>query len=110
MIVEYLTFTVSPADREAWIAADARTWTPFLARQPGFVSKSVWLNRDRPDEICAAIIWTDEASWKAIPAEQLRAVDRDMGDMVRPLRMDVFDVAAHTSSSPTDQDRAAPDR
>ncbi len=99
MIVEYLTFTVSPEDREAWLEVDAQTWTAFLSRQPGFVSKSVWLHRDRPDEICAAIVWTDEAAWKSIPEEALQAVDHAMGDMVRPLRLDVFEVASFTPPS-----------
>ena len=102
MIVEYLIFTVGSAERDAWLEADQRTWTAFLSRQPGFVSKSVWVSRDRPEEICAAIVWTDEASWKSIPQEALDAVDLEMGDLVRPPTLNVFDVTSHVTAAAAD--------
>lgn len=96
MVVERLTFSVTKADRAAWMAADAKSWSPFLARQPGFVSKQLWVQRDRPDEIQAIILWESEAQWKAIPQAELEATDALMGDMVRPLVCHTFDVVAHT--------------
>ena len=93
MVVERLTFQVAKSDHSRWIEADAASWTPFLARQPGFVSKQIWLPRDRPDVIHAVIIWESEAAWKAIPKADLDATDALMGDMVRPLQCHVFDIA-----------------
>lgn len=96
MVVERLTFSVDPADHGAWIAADKASWSPFLARQKGFVSKQLWVQRDRPGEIQAVIIWQDEAAWKAIPEAELRATDALMGNMVRPLVCHVFDIVDDT--------------
>lgn len=94
MVVERLTFGVDRSDHAAWIAADAQSWSPFLAQQKGFISKQLWVARDKPDEIQAVILWETEAEWKAIPQDQLRATDALMGAMVRPLVCHVFDVVA----------------
>ncbi|MEM6712119.1 MAG: TIGR03792 family protein [Pseudomonadota bacterium] len=98
MVVERLTFQVVKADHAAWLEADARSWTPFLAAQDGFVSKQVWAQRDRPDELQAVILWESEAQWKAIPTVELEATEALMGDMKRPLVCHTFDVLA--SSGP----------
>lgn len=103
MVVERLTFTVSPEDREAWMAADAASWSPFLARQDGFLSKQLWVQRDRPHEVQAIILWETEEQWKAIAQDQLEATDALMGDMVRPLVCHTFDVLSSVApaGSPT---------
>ncbi len=95
-VVEFLTFDVDDADHAAWIAADAEHWTAFLRAQPGFVSKQVWADRAQPDRICAVIVWDDEAAWKAIPTDQLSAVDAAMGQWRREPLERVFDVVADT--------------
>ena len=33
MVIEFLTFTVAPADQAHWLDLDADTWTRFLQRQ-----------------------------------------------------------------------------
>ena len=96
VVIEFLTFTVDPADHEGWLDADARHWTAFLSQQAGFVSKQVWIDREQADRIHAVITWTDEASWKAIPADDLARVDDDMGEWVRPLTCRTLDVARTT--------------
>ena len=95
-VVEFLTFTIDPVDQDGWLDADAGIWTPFLSAQPGFVSKQTWTDRTHPDRVHAVIVWTDEASWKAIPAEALAAVDDEMGEWRRPLVEHVFDIARST--------------
>ncbi len=99
MVVERLTFTVDPADREAWMAADAASWSPFLAKQDGFISKQLWVQRERPHEIQAVIFWETEEQWKAIPRAQLEATDKLMGDMIRPLVCHTFDVVSSDGSA-----------
>lgn len=98
-VVEFLTFTVAPDDQAGWLDADERIWTAFLAAQPGFVSKQTWTDRAHADRVHAVIVWTDEASWKSIPADALAAVDAEMGEWRRPLVEHVYDVARTTESA-----------
>ena len=48
VIVEELVLQVDERDLDAFLDADARVWTAFLSRQPGFVRKEVWLPADAP--------------------------------------------------------------
>lgn len=92
MVVEYLTFEVDPADRARWLEVEERTWSRFLERQPGFVSKQMWVERDHVHLVHAVIVWADEASWQAIPAAELAAIDESMGPWFREPTCRVFDV------------------
>lgn len=92
MVIEYLTFKIHPSERDAWMAIDEQSWSRFLERQNGFISKQLWLERERPDEVHAVITWEDEASWNAIPAEELAAVDAEMGALLREPTCRIFDV------------------
>jgi uncharacterized protein (TIGR03792 family) len=78
---------------EEWIDVDATTWTAFLSTRPGFVSKQLWLDRETPGRVHAVITWSDEASWKAVPADELAAVDTAMGRWCVPPTCQTFDVA-----------------
>ena len=100
MVVERLTFQVAKSDHDAWLAADAQSWTPFLAACDGFVSKQIWAERGRPDELQAIILWQSEAQWKAIPQAELDATEARMGAMSRPLVCRTFDVLASTGPTP----------
>jgi uncharacterized protein (TIGR03792 family) len=92
MVIEFLTFTVDPADRAVWMEVEERTWSRFLERQPGFVDKQLWSDRGNPDQVHAMIRWESEAQWKAIPADELAAVDTAMGEWFRDCTMRVYDV------------------
>ncbi len=92
MVIEFLTFTVAPADHDGWLDADERVWTGFLRTQSGFVSKQTWTDRSHPDRVHVVITWSDEAAWKAIPAATLASVDERMGTWRRPCVERVFDV------------------
>jgi uncharacterized protein (TIGR03792 family) len=94
MVVEFLTFPVPRELRDQWMAVEQQTWSRFLARQAGFVDKQLWVGRDTPDEVHAVIRWSDEASWKAIPDEELAAVDEAMGRFRRNGELRVYDVVA----------------
>ncbi len=91
MVVEFLTFEVKADELPEWLAVDQQTWSNFLARQPGFVSKQVWSEREN-GRIHTIIWWEDEASWHAIPVNELEAVERSMGSWSRGCSMTVFDV------------------
>ena len=92
MVVEMLTFVVTPHDRREWLEVEALTWSRFLEQQPGFVSKQVWVDRESSDQIHCVITWADQAAWDAVPAERIEQVDAAMGEWYRPCTMRAFDV------------------
>ncbi len=81
MVVELLTFRIDPADREAWLAADAAVWTAFLAGRPGFVAKQVWVDDDDPWQVEAVIWWRSQDDWDAVGPDEVATVDAAMGDL-----------------------------
>ncbi len=83
MIVEELTFHVDDGDLDGFLDADARIWTAFLARQPGFVRKEVWVPGEHPGTVVIIVWWANRQLWKAITDEQVEAVDREMGEWYR---------------------------
>jgi uncharacterized protein (TIGR03792 family) len=76
VVIEWLTFQVPIDWRDRYIQADAAIWTTFLAACPGFISKQVWQNPDRPDQISLVVEWETREQWKAIDPVALAAVDR----------------------------------
>jgi len=46
MVIEWLEFQVKPEAREKFIQKDQEIWTKFLAKQPGFLGKELWINPD----------------------------------------------------------------
>ncbi len=92
MVIEYLTFRINPNERDGWMAIDEQSWSRFLERQKGFIGKQLWVERDCPNEVHAVITWEDEASWNAIPQEELAAVDAAMGLWLREPTCRIFDV------------------
>jgi uncharacterized protein (TIGR03792 family) len=83
VIVEELTLQVDAPDIEAFLEADARVWTRFLAAQPGFVRKEVWVPGDRPNTVVIMVWWASREQWKAISDETVADVDREMGEWFR---------------------------
>lgn len=92
MVIEWLTFEVTEADRAAWLDVEERVWSRFLEQQPGFVRKEMWTDRVDPDRVHAVVWWTDEPTWKRITPEQVAAVDAQMGEWFRDCSIQVFDV------------------
>lgn len=92
MVIEFLTFPVTESERAQWMEVEERTWSRFLEQQPGFVRKQLWVERGRPDEICAMIVWADDESWFSIPADKLAEVDAAMGPWWRDCTLRTFDV------------------
>lgn len=85
MVVEELCIRVGPAERAAFVEADARVWTAFLRTCEGFVDKQVWLDPERPDEVRLVIWWESLAHWHAVTRDRVEAVDGEMGAMARPV-------------------------
>lgn len=96
MVVEWLTFTVAPEDQADWLDVEEHTWTRFLERQPGFVAKQVWADREHPDRLHCVITWADQASWDAVSSDDVSQVDAAMGEWFRSCSMRAFDVVRTT--------------
>lgn len=93
MIVEELTLQVAAPDIEGFLEVDARVWTAFLAAQPGFVRKEVWVPADRPNTVVILVWWASREHWKAISDETVASVDRAMGEWFREPSVREFVVA-----------------
>ena len=92
MVIEFLTFDVKPEERDEWLEVEEQTWSRFLERQAGFVSKQIWSEHGNVGQVHAMIRWTDMESWHAIPADELAAVDASMAHWFRDCTMKVYDV------------------
>lgn len=91
-VVEFLTFHVPVDQVDEWLEADARHWTRFLERQPGFLGKEMWRPADRHDVVHAVIWWATIEQWKAIPHDELAAVNEAMGEYEREATCASFEV------------------
>ena len=92
MVIEFLTFTVDPTERNEWLDHEEQHWSRFLERQPGFVSKQIWESIDDPRRVHAVICWESIEHWHAIPREALAAVEQAMGPFERTPTMTAFNV------------------
>lgn len=84
MVIEMLTFQVSPEEQDEWLQVEETVWTRFLELQDGFVRKEMWRSTDRNDLLHAVIWWASRDQWKAITADEVAAVDARMGSWFRP--------------------------
>jgi uncharacterized protein (TIGR03792 family) len=92
-IVEELTLHVENTEIERFLDADARIWTVFLAAQPGFVHKEVWIPADRPNTVVIMVWWASREQWKAISDATVAVVDEQMGEWFREPVVREYDVA-----------------
>ena len=76
MVIEFLKFKVAPNIRENYIQKDGEIWTTALAEYPGFLGKQIWINPNDPTEIIFIIHWETKEQWQAIPAEDLKAIEK----------------------------------
>lgn len=105
MVVEFLTFRVPVDERLQWLDIEEQHWSRFLARQPGFIRKEVWvpevdLNADQSPgarlRVHAVIWWESLELWRAIPQDQLDAVSEAMGPHEREAVCETFTVLRET--------------
>ena len=91
-VVEWLTFRIDPAVRDAWLDVEAAHWSEFLRRRPGMRRKEVWVERADPWLVHVVVHWDDEQQWRSIPVDELQAVDEAMGAWFVASTLRVFDV------------------
>jgi uncharacterized protein (TIGR03792 family) len=76
MVIEWLTFAVTPEHRETFIRIDYDIWTAALSQYPGFISKEVWISPDLADQVVCMIRWQTREQWKAIPQAELDRIEQ----------------------------------
>lgn len=71
MVIEWLEFQVKPEAREKFIQKDQEIWTKFLAKQPGFLGKEIWINPAIEEQLIIVVHWQTKEQWKAVPQNLL---------------------------------------
>ena len=92
MVIEFLTFEVDPAERDEWLAEEARHWSRYLESRPGFAGKEIWVDDDDPGRVHAVIRWETQQAWDDVPGADVKAVDEAMGEWFREAAMRAFRV------------------
>lgn len=91
-VIEFLTFHVPVGEREDWLAVEEQHWSRYLERQDGFVRKEMWVSAANPETVHAVIWWASLEQWKAIPADELAAVEAAMGEHERTATCDTYEL------------------
>ncbi len=76
MITELLRIRIAPEDRERYVQQEHDIWTAYIAKQPGFLRKEIWLNPEDDGEVILVIHWTTLAEQQAVPKAELEAVEQ----------------------------------
>ena len=82
VVVEHLRLQVPAEARQAWIAAEHGSWEPWLEQQPGFLDRQLLWDPAHEQGI-VLIRWVDRAHWKAIPVEEVHAVQERFEALAR---------------------------
>ncbi len=82
LAVEELIMRIRPDLLDRWMELDHEIWTKGLAEWPGFAGKELWLSGNVPGEVTIIVYWTDLDLWKAIDAEWLERMDRQVFDIL----------------------------
>lgn len=82
VVVEHLRLRVPAGTRDAWLEAERQSWEPWLAGQEGFLDRQLFWDPAR-EEGTLLIRWVDRQHWKAIPPEEVAAVQRRFEELAR---------------------------
>lgn len=81
-VVEHLRIKVPAEAREAWLKAERGSWEPWLEQQPGYLGRDLLWDADR-EEGTLLIRWASRDQWKAIPQQEVEAVQQRFEDLAR---------------------------
>ncbi|WP_233128560.1 TIGR03792 family protein [Synechococcus sp. 8F6] len=81
-VVEHLRLKVPAEARQAWIDAEKGSWEPWLAQQDGFLDRQL-LWDPATEEGTLLIRWASRDQWKAIPEQDLEAVQERFEQLAR---------------------------
>ena len=71
--VEMLRLGVPAPLRHAWLKAEAEVWKPWLEQQPAYLGRDLYWDPQQ-EQAQVLIRWRSRTEWKAIPDEQVAAV------------------------------------
>ena len=74
-VVEHLRIQVPDQARDAWMEAERGSWEPWLTQQKGFLGRDL-LWDPTSQEGTLLIRWSSREAWKAIPQEEVEAVQQ----------------------------------
>ena len=74
-VVEHLRIQVPNQARDAWMEAEQGSWEPWLEQQEGFLGRELLWDPTR-EEGTLLIRWSSREAWKAIPQEEVEAVQQ----------------------------------
>ena len=81
-VIEHLKLKVPEAARQAWLEAERGSWEPWLARQQGFLGRDLLWNPET-EEGTLLIRWRSREAWKAIPEQEVTAVQQRFEQLAR---------------------------
>ncbi|MFM8526206.1 MAG: TIGR03792 family protein [Cyanobacteriota bacterium] len=81
-VIEQLRLKVPNEQRRIWLEAERATWEPWLASQEGFLGRELLWDPVH-SEATLLIRWASRAQWKAIPQDEIDAVQARFEAVVR---------------------------
>jgi len=81
-VVEHLRVKVPARARQAWLEAERGSWEPWLAEQEGYLGRDLLWDAER-EEGTLLIRWASREQWKAIPLEEVEAVQERFEQLAR---------------------------
>ena len=81
-VVEHLRVKVPADARQAWREAERGSWDPWLKQQPGYLGRDLLWDPER-EEGTLLIRWASRDQWKAIPLEEVEAVQERFEQLAR---------------------------
>ena len=81
-VVEHLRVKVPAEARQAWLEAERGSWDPWLKQQPGYLGRDLLWDPER-EEGTLLIRWASRDQWKAIPMEEVEAVQERFEQLAR---------------------------
>ena len=81
-VVEQLRVQVPSQDRQVWLKAELSSWEPWLAKQKGFIGRELFWD-PQSEEATLLIRWSSREAWKAIPQQEVEAVQERFEQLAR---------------------------
>ena len=81
-VVEHLRVKVPAEGRAAWLEAERGSWEPWLEQQEGYLGRDLLWDPER-EEGTLLIRWASREQWKAIPMDEVEAVQERFERLAR---------------------------
>tara|TARA_B100002052_G_scaffold242878_1_gene227852 strand:- start:254 stop:676 length:423 start_codon:yes stop_codon:yes gene_type:complete len=81
-VIELLRLEVPATQRQVWLAAEQRTWQPWLEDQDGFLGRDLYWDPQLQQGVLL-IRWNSHDQWKAITPEAVEQVQQRFDATVR---------------------------